>query len=202
MRAKAEVLRVVRAVLSLSLMQPRPRLPTLSVTPLRPAEHYHTCGELELNRKTRGLHVKCWYNTTAHTQSESPASPYLPCHGVQHANCSARPIERMWKRRCYARRPGVANPGGKGGKSERNEHGTCSQRTGRSWSVWCPQASRAVGRNQRRDGSRLYRHILHPKGRSAYPAVSVGLRVGRPGRNGRRRRPGRVRTRRWGPEAG
>ena len=74
MRAKAEVLRVVRAVLSLSLMQPRPRLPTLSVTPLRPAEHYHTCGELELNRKTRGLHVKCWYNTTAHTQSESPAS--------------------------------------------------------------------------------------------------------------------------------
>ena len=31
MRAKAEVLRVVRAVLSLSLMQPRPRLPTLSV---------------------------------------------------------------------------------------------------------------------------------------------------------------------------
>ena len=61
--------------------------------------------------------------------------------------------------------------------------------------VWCPQASRAVGRNQRRNGFRLYRHILHPKGRSAYPAVSVGLRVGRPGRNGRRRRPGRVRTR-------
>ena len=72
------------APFSLSLMQPRPRLPTLSVTrpwlptlsvtPLRPAEHYHTYGELELNRKTRGLHVKCWYNTTAHTQSESPAS--------------------------------------------------------------------------------------------------------------------------------
>ena len=53
------VLRVVRAVLlvlSLSLIQPRPRLP---VTPLRPAEHYHTYGELELNRKTSGLHVKC-----------------------------------------------------------------------------------------------------------------------------------------------
>lgn len=42
MHAIAEVLRVVRAVLSLSLIQPRPRLPTLAVTPLRPAEHYHT----------------------------------------------------------------------------------------------------------------------------------------------------------------
>ena len=42
--AIAEVLRVVRAVLSLSLIQPRSRLP---VTPLRPAEHYHTYGELE-----------------------------------------------------------------------------------------------------------------------------------------------------------
>jgi len=188
------VLRVVRAVLSLSLMQPRPRLPTLSVTPLRPAEHYHTYGELELNRKTRGLHVKCWYNTTAHTQSESPASPYLPCHGVQHANCSARPIERMWKRRCYARRPGVANPGGKGGISERNEHGTCSQRTGRSWSV-VPSGKPCRRSQPTARWLRLYRHILHPKGRSAYPAVSVGLRVGRPGRNGRRRRPGRVRTR-------
>ena len=31
-------------------------------------------GRSWLNRKTRGLHVKCWYNTTAHTQSESPAS--------------------------------------------------------------------------------------------------------------------------------
>ena len=43
------VLRVVRAVLlvlSLSLIQPRPRLP---VTPLRPAEHYHTYGELDLS---------------------------------------------------------------------------------------------------------------------------------------------------------
>ena len=69
------MLRVVRAVLSLSLIQPRLRLP---VTPLRPAEHYHTYGELELNRKTRGLHVKCWYNTTAHTQSESPASLAVP----------------------------------------------------------------------------------------------------------------------------
>ena len=69
------MLRVVRAVLSLSLIQPRLRLP---VTPLCPAEHYHTYGELELNRKTRGLHVKCWYNTTAHTQSESPASLAVP----------------------------------------------------------------------------------------------------------------------------
>ena len=57
---------------SLSLSDPAAS--AAAVTPLRQAEHYHTYGELELNHKTRGLHVKCWYNTTAHTQSESPAS--------------------------------------------------------------------------------------------------------------------------------
>ena len=38
------MLRVVRAVLSLSMIQPPSQLP---ITPLRPAEHYHTYGELE-----------------------------------------------------------------------------------------------------------------------------------------------------------
>ena len=83
MRAKAEVLRVVRAVLTLSLMQPRPRLPTLSgtrpwlptlsVTPLRPAEHYHTYGELELNRKTP------WFACKVLVQHDCTHSQRKPC---------------------------------------------------------------------------------------------------------------------------
>ena len=89
MRAKAEVLRVVRAVLSLSLMQPRPRLPTLSVTPLRPAEHYHTYGELELNRKTPWFACKVLVqHDCTHSQRKPcilavPEGPFFVCHGVR-----------------------------------------------------------------------------------------------------------------------
>ena len=68
--AIAEVLRVVRAVLSLSLIQPRSRLP---VTPLRPAEHYHTYGELELNRKTP------WFACKVLVQHDCTHSKRKPC---------------------------------------------------------------------------------------------------------------------------
>ena len=93
MRAKAEVLRVVRAVLTLSLMQPRPRLPTLSgtrpwlptlsVTPLRPAEHYHTYGELELNRKTP------WFACKVLVQHDCTHSQRKPCIPISAMSWSA-----------------------------------------------------------------------------------------------------------------
>jgi hypothetical protein len=84
--AIAEVLRVVRAVLSLSLIQPRSRLP---VTPLRPAEHYHTYGELELNRKTP------WFACKVLVQHDCTHSKRKPC-------ILAVPEGRWWALECYA----------------------------------------------------------------------------------------------------
>ena len=86
--AIAEVLRVVRAVLSLSLIQPRSRLPA---TPLRPAEHYHTYGELELNRKTP------WFACKVLVQHDCTHSKRKPC-------ILAVPEGRWWALECYAPR--------------------------------------------------------------------------------------------------
>ena len=77
------VLRVVRAallVLSLSLIQPRPRLP---VTPLRPAEHYHTYGELALNRKTP------WFACKVLVQHDCTHSQRKPCIPISAMSWSA-----------------------------------------------------------------------------------------------------------------
>ena len=74
-------------------MQPRPRLPTLSgtrpwlptlsFTPLRPAEHYHTYGELELNRKTP------WFACKVLVQHDCTHSQRKPCIPISAMSWSA-----------------------------------------------------------------------------------------------------------------